>query len=364
MTAFEERTDTTMLLQLVLLGLISVIAVASATHGDEATLWTSAATRQVIYLVVGVVVFILVQRVDYHDWAELWPVFYGAGLLLLAVLPLVARPISGARSWLELGPLRLQPSEPMKPVVALAAAAFACGSRGKLSLSRLLALGVVVGLPMGLIAIQPDMGTALTFIPLFLGVAWLAGIRPRVLLSLAVIAALAAPIAWFVVLEPYQKERILTVFDPGRDPSGTGYQVIQSRIAVGSGGVAGKGLFRGSQSRLNFLPARQTDFILAVLAEEVGWIGVIAVLSLYLALLLRTLRTAAIAQDALGTFLCVGIASIWAGQIFINVGMVTGILPTIGVPLPILSFGGSSLVATFLAFGLVASVRLRRLVNA
>ncbi|MDQ7088095.1 MAG: FtsW/RodA/SpoVE family cell cycle protein, partial [Acidobacteriota bacterium] len=178
----------------------------------------------------------------------------------------------------------------MKPVVALAVAAFACGSRGKLSLSRLLLLGVVVGAPMTLIAIQPDMGTALTFVPLFLGVSWLAGIRPRVLVSLALIAALAAPIVWFVVLKPYQKERILTVFDPGRDPSGTGYQVIQSRIAVGSGGVAGKGLFRGSQSRLNFLPARQTDFILAVVAEEVGWIGVITVLSVYLALLLRTLR--------------------------------------------------------------------------
>ena len=364
MSWLDERSDLTTLLQLFLLGIISVIAVASATHEEGGSLWSSAATRQVIYLCAGLVLYQVAQKVNYHDWIELWPFLYFGGLIILALLPFVARSIGGSRAWLELGPIRLQPSEPMKPIVALAVAAFLCKSRGNLSLGGLIKLGLLVGLPVGLILLQPDMGTALTFAPLFLGAAWLAGIRPKVLASLALIAALVAPIAWFAVLKPFQKERILTVFDPGRDPSGTGYQVIQSRIAVGSGQLTGKGLFRGSQSRLNFLPARQTDFILAVIAEETGLIGVFIVLGLYLFLLLRAIGTASIAQDDLGAFLAVGVACLWAGQIFINIGMVTGILPTIGVPLPVLSFGGSSLVSTFFAFGLIASVRVGRFVNA
>ena len=178
------------------------------------------------------------------------------------------------------------------------------------------------------------------------------------------IAAIAAPVGFFFVLKDYQKERILNVFDLERDPSGSSYQVIQSRIAVGSGGVAGKGVFRGSQSRLDFLPARETDFVMAVIAEETGFIGVLVVLGLYLSLLLRALKTAVISQDHLGMFLATGVACLWGGQIFVNMGMVTGILPTIGIPLPLLSFGGSSIVATFLAFGLVGSVREGRFVNA
>ncbi len=360
----SERSDLTTLWHLIALGVVSVIAVASAMHARNPAFWSGAPGRQLAYLVLGVVVFLVAQRVDYHDWAELWVVFYVGGVLLLAVLPFVARPIGGARSWLEIGPLRLQPSEPMKAVVALAVAGFLAHRRGGLSLTRLIQLGGLVGLPVLLIAAQPDLGTAITFAPLFLGATWLAGIRPRVLVSLALMAALVAPIAWFVVLKDYQKERILTVFDPERDPSGTGYQVIQSRIAVGSGGMTGSGLFRGTQSRLDFLPARETDFIMAVIAEETGLIGVLVVLGVYLSLLLRAVQTATLAQDRLGAYLAVGVASLWTGQIMINLGMVTGILPTIGVPLPVVSSGGSAVVATFFAFGLVASVRGGRFVNA
>ena len=167
-----------------------------------------------------------------------------------------------------------------------------------------------------------------------------------------------------MVLKPYQKERIITVFEPDRDPMKTGYQTIQSRIAVGSGEVVGKGLFQGSQSRLEFLPARETDFILAVIAEETGFVGVLVTLGLLLALLMRAVDTAATSQDYLGTLIATGVVVLWAGQTFINTGMVTGVVPTIGVPLPLVSYGGSSVVATFLAFGLVSSVRTGRLVNA
>ncbi len=346
------------------LAAIGVMAVTSATHVEGGPLWSDEGLRQLVYLLVGMTVYVVAKRIDYHDWADAAWLLYGGGLVVLGMMPFVARKISGARAWLEIGPVSIQPSEPMKAIVVLAAAAFLASSVGKLSFGRLVRLGLIVGTPMLLIVAQPDMGTALTFVPMALALAWLAGIRPRVLVALALVAALAAPLMWFVVLKDYQKERIVTVFDPTRDPMGVGYQVIQSRIAVGSGGVFGKGLFRGSQSRLDFLPARQTDFILAVIAEESGFVGIAVVLSLYMGLLFRAFQTAAVSQDKLGTLIAVGVASLWAGQIFINAGMVTGILPTIGVPLPMLSYGGSSIVATFLAFGLVSSVRARRYVNA
>lgn len=364
MRSAAEPFDTVTLAHLVLLGMISVLAVTSATIAQSGGFWDGQGFRQLIYLMVGIGLYLVVQRIDYHDWADMWGLLYVGGLLVLVVLLVVARPIAGSKAWFELGPLRVQPSEPMKVVVALALAGFlAEGREGKLDLMRLVKLGVLVAVPMLLIVLQPDMGTALTFAPLFLGTAWLAGVRGKVIVTLTLIAAMAAPIMWFGVLKPYQKERIITVFDPERDPSGAGYQVIQSRIAVGSGQVTGKGLFRGSQSRLDFLPARETDFVLAVIAEETGFLGVMAVLGLYLSLLLRTIQTATMSQDALGAYFAVGVASLWAGQVFVNAGMVTGILPTIGVPLPVVSAGGSSLVATFVAFAIVGSVRVRRFVN-
>ncbi|GAB4223534.1 MAG: peptidoglycan glycosyltransferase MrdB [Acidobacteriota bacterium] len=359
-----EVGDRPTLLMLLALGVIGVIAVSSATHDPGGGLISREGWRQLVYLVIGLGVYLVAERIDYHDWADSAWFLYGAGLIVLAALPLVARPINGARAWIDLGVFRIQPSEPMKAVVVLAAATFLAATAGKLSFRRLVTLGALIGIPVLLIALQPDLGTVLTFVPLFVALAWLAGIRPRVLVVLALIGALLLPVMWFGVLKDYQKERIITVFDPERDPTGTGYQVIQSRIAVGSGGFAGKGLFRGSQSRLDFLPARQTDFVLAVIAEETGFVGVLVVFGLYAGLLFRAFRTATVARDRLGTFIAVGVASLWAGQIFVNAGMVAGILPTIGVPLPLLSYGGSSVIATFLAFGLVASVRSGRYVNA
>ncbi|MBP7148661.1 MAG: rod shape-determining protein RodA [Acidobacteria bacterium] len=357
------RNDIPTLLHLLVLGGIGVIAVTSATHMREPSFWGGSGFRQLVFVLAGLAVYWLVQRLDYRTWADFWVPAYLAGVASLALLFVFARPIANTRAWYELGSLRFQPSEPMKAIVALAAAAFLSESAGKLDFWRLAKLAAIVGLPIGLIVLQPDMGSALTFVPLFLVLAWLAGIRARVLVVLALVALLVAPIGWFKVLKPYQKERIVTLFDPERDPSGSGYQVIQSKIAVGSGRVFGRGLFHGSQSRLDYLPARETDFVLGVIAEETGFIGVLAVLGLYLSLILRALETAALARDQLGTYLAAGIAAIWAGQLFVNTGMVTGVFPTVGVPLPVLSYGGSSVLATFLAFALVGSVRSGRIVN-
>ena len=358
-----DKADLGSLALLAVISAISVVAVFSATHGAEPNFWSGPAGKQLLFVVLGLGVFLLVQLVDYHDWADLAFLLYLGGIALLVLVLLFARPIAGARAWFELGPFRFQPSEPMKALAALACAAVLADAPGKLDFRRLAKLTFLVGLPVALVALEPDMGSALTYAPLLLGLAWVAGLRPRVLVTLAVAGALLAPVGWFTVLKPYQKDRIRTVIDPDRDPMGSGYQTIQSRIAVGSGEALGKGLFQGSQSRLEFLPARETDFILAVVAEETGFVGVLVVLGLYGALLLRGLKTAAIAQDHLGAMLAVGVVSLCAGQSFINTGMVTGIVPTIGVPLPGLSYGGSSVLANFIAFGLVASVRARRLVN-
>jgi len=359
----SERLELKTLGILVGLAVVGIGAIASATQGRNESPWTGPAGKQFLFLLAGIAIYFLVQQLDYHTWADFWIPLYLAGLGLLVLLLVFARPIAGTRSWFELGPLRFQPSEPMKALTALAVAAFLAEAGGTLNLRQLLKLGGLVALPMALIVLQPDMGTALTFAPLFLVLAWIAGMRTRLLAILFAAALMAAPIVWVQVLKPYQKERILNVFQPERDPAGTGYQVIQSKIAVGSGRLFGTGVFEGSQSRLDFLPARETDFVLGVVAEETGFVGVVTVLSLFLMLVLRALETAKLARDQLGTYLATGVASIWIGQILVNTGMVTGVLPTVGIPLPVLSYGGSSLVATFFAFGLVASVRSGRIVN-
>lgn len=368
MQKFLAKSDLPTLFHVLVLALVGVLAIYSATHLDMPNFWQGPAGKQLLSVAIGVVLYLVVQRLDYRTVADYATLMYIGACLVLLLLPLLpaqlAPRIGGAKAWFRIAGFSFQPSEPVKVVVALAIAVFLTKIGGTLDFTRLVKLGVLVGIPVGLILMEPDMGTALTFVPLAMAGAWMAGIRLRVLIILGLLVALMAPIAWSYVLKPYQKERILLVFDPTRDPSGSGYQVLQSRIAVGSGGVTGKGLFQGSQSRLNFLPARETDFVLAVIAEETGFVGVIVVLGLYMALVFRALDAALTARDQLGTYLCGGIAALWAGQIFVNTGMVTGILPTIGVPLPVLSSGGSSVIATFLAFALVGAVRAGRIVNA
>jgi rod shape determining protein RodA len=231
-----------------------------------------------------------------------------------------------------------------------------------MGLRQILEMGVIVGLPTGLVAAQPDTGTALTFLPMYLAALLLGGLRWRVILVTMVLAASLAPVGWSHLKE-YQKERILSAMDPERDPSGIGYQTRQSKIAIGSGRLAGKGVFRGTQSHLNFLPAQHTDFILAVLSEELGFAGSAAVLILFYSLLHRGVLAARSAQDRLGSYLALLVVSWIAGQMAINVGMVLGLLPTIGVPLPLMSYGGTALVAVLSGVGLIVNVRSRRFVN-
>jgi rod shape determining protein RodA len=343
------------------LALLGAVAVASATVEGPGTerLWRT----QLIWLLISLVGAAVVAAVDYRLWAGT-ALFLHAGVILLLVLVLViGHEVGGHRSWLDFGPLRLQPAEIAKWTTCLVLAFLLTRRVGEsIGLRQLIEIGLLAGIPAMLIALQPDMGTAVIFVPIFLGALLMGGVRWKVILVVVLVGLLLAPAFWFL-LEDYQKERILTVLDPGRDPAGYGYQVRQSKIAIGSGGLAGKGLFQGTQSQLNFLPAQHTDFVLSVLAEELGFLGVLAVLGLFYVVFYRGIVAALSAQDRLGTYICMLVVAWIAGQMAVNVDMAVGRLPTIGVPLPLVSYGGSSLVSTLAGIALILNVRSRRFVN-
>lgn len=343
------------------LGGIGAGMVYSATSGGPLA---GLALKQGIFLLIGFAAMILAMAVDYHTLSELSYLLYGGTLALLVYLLLFGRVIANTRGWLELGPVNFQPAELAKITALLAVSTFLGGRRTPgLGFFNMAAILAVVGVPILLIALQPDLGTAITFLPLVAVAAFLGGMRLRTIAVLVLIPLLALPFLWNHFLKDYQKARVLTFLDPARDPKGAGYQVIQSRIAVGSGGLIGKGYLEGTQGQLNFLPAQHTDFIFALLAEERGFLGSLVVLSLYFIVIYRCLATARAARDRLGVFLAMGMVALFACQVLVNIGVVVGLMPTTGVPLPLMSYGGSSLISVMAGMGLVLNVWMRRLVN-
>jgi rod shape determining protein RodA len=347
---------------------LSVLAVAAVGLGaiyasTAGTPVSGAFERQLLWLVLGLILMLCVLVIDYHTLAEFSYVFYGFGLLLLALTLVFGRVVNASKSWLGVGGVQFQPSELAKVATILMLAAYLGRERIRgLGMLNFAAICGIVGLPVLLVMKQPDLGTAVTFAPLLAGATFIAGVRVRTILIIALIAMLALPIVWGH-LKPYQKERVKTFLEPTRDPKGAGYQLIQSLIAVGSGGILGKGFLAGTQGQLQFLPEQHTDFIFAVLAEERGFIGSFFVLGLYFLIIYRCLAAARAARDRLGVFLATGVACVLGGQALLNIGVVVGLLPTTGVPLPLMSYGGSSLVSSLLGIGLVLNVWMRRLVN-
>ena len=322
------------------------------------------AAKQMIYFAVGLAAMGLALTVDYHTLASLSYVFYAGSLVLLVYLLFFGRAIANTRGWLELGPVNFQPAEITKLTTLLALSSYLSRHRSAtLTPSNMLAILLIVGVPFVLIARQPDLGTAITLLPLIAVAAFLGGMRVRTILILVTIPILALPLFWNHYLKDYQKTRVQTFLDPARDPKGAGYQVLQSRIAVGSGGLTGKGFLEGTQGQLKFLPAQHTDFIFALLAEERGFLGSLVVLSLYFVVIYRCIAIARAARDLLGVYLAMGTVALFACQVLINIGVVLGLMPTTGVPLPLMSYGGSSLITTLAGMGLVLNVWMRRLVN-
>jgi len=320
--------------------------------------------RQILWIVVSLAALAAILVVDYKTLIAYAPFFYGAGILMLVGLLVGGRLIAGTKSWFRVASLGFQPSELMKVfLILMLAKLFADYRRNTLSAAMALLSGGLVGMPLVLVVMQPDLGTAVSYLPIFLSVFILAGMSRKMAVVLLLLAIGLAILSWNVFLHDYQKQRLMTLISPGHDPQGAGYQIQQSKIAIGSGGLLGKGFKQGSQSQLNFLPARHTDFIFAVLGEERGFVGILAVMGAFFLLLFRLFRTVPLARDRAGVYVVFLSAVLISFQFLVNILMVVGLFPVAGVPLPLLSYGGSSLLTTYLCVGLAINVRMRRFAN-
>ena len=343
-----------------LLSLVGVAMVYSATHSGSSP---DLHVKQLVLVGAGLLGLVVAAATDYRRLADRSVLLYVLSAAALVYVLRFGPLIAGTRRWIMIGEFQLQPSEFVKLTAAvLVAKLFSEYRQETLGLRDLVWPGAAVGLLVLLIAREPDLGTAACLVPMLLTVAFLAGLRMRAVAALVVVMLVASALTW-PLLRDYQKTRIYTFLDPSLDPQGAGYQKIQSQIAVGSGGLLGRGYLEGSQGQLGYLPARHTDFIFSVLAEEMGFVGVFVVLGLYLLLLWRMLETARLARDRLGVFLAAGITASLAFQVVYNVAMVAGLVPVKGLPLPLLSYGGSSALATLMGVGLILSVRMRRFAN-
>jgi len=322
--------------------------------------------RQIVWILISSVLLIFFISIDYKFLVSFSFYFYLIFIFLLGWILFFGKTVSGAKSWIRFHFFQIQPSELMKIVlILLLASVFTEYRRPFLSWRKFFLSSSLVILPALLVCLQPDLGTALSYLPILAGSLILAGINRKILIFLLILALLLGGIGWNLVLKDYQKERLKVLLSPGRDPLGAGYHIQQSKIAVGSGGFIGKGYKRGSQSQLRFLPARHTDFIFSVIGEEFGFLGAVAALLIYFLLLSRiffflSLKTS---RDRMGVYLVFMVGIMIASQFFINILMIIGFFPITGIPLPLLSYGGSSLLTTYLGVSLVLNVKMRRFAN-
>ena len=354
-----------------LLAMVLVLCALSIFEIYSATLHTRYAgfhTKQVFWIVGGLFGMFLFAKIDYHKLIDFAPWIYGVFLFLLGIvlIPGIGHKALGARRWIKLGPVLFQPSEWVKLVLILAVARYFANLGGRSLTGRdIFKAFVLVGVPMLLVLKQPDLGTTLTYAPILMAGLFLGGIsiRQSIILFTAGLVLIAGAWTSGKVLKPYQKARLTSFINPENDPRGSGYQIRQSLIAVGSGGIWGKGAEKGTQTQGDFLPIPHADFIFAAFSEEHGFVGAILVLLLYFSILMRLIQNAQTAADLPGALLIMGIVAVLTFQIAVNVGMVIGFMPVTGIPLPLMSYGGSSVLFTFLALGVAMNVRMRRFVN-
>src|SRR5688572_8977812 len=360
---FERRlyyhVDWALVAAVFALSLMGLMQIYSATGGP-----TSIYVTQIYGILLGLVALIVCLTIDYRTLVDKSHFIYGGILLLLIYVLFFGAVRGGSRRWIDHGAFNLQPSEFAKATLALVLAKFfAEARRGGLTRTDFIVAVALTAVPALVIARQPDLGTAVTLVPVCLAAAFVAGMPMRAIGVLALAGMLITPVAWKFALQDYQKERISTFLDPSQDAKGAGYQQIQARITVGSGGLWGKGFQKGTQGQLRFLPVAHNDFIFSVLAEERGFAGVLVALGLYLFVILRSLEAAALAKDRLGSFLVLGVLASFSFQVVYNITMSAGLAPVKGLTLPLMSYGGSSMIATLAGFGLILNVRMRRFTN-
>ncbi|WP_074011982.1 peptidoglycan glycosyltransferase MrdB [Candidatus Sodalis sp. SoCistrobi] len=347
--------DVMLLLFVTLLLVYSALVVCSASGQDVGMM-----ERKVAQIVMGLLVMLVMAQVPprvYEAWA---PYLYIFCVFLLVLVDAFGQISKGAQRWLDLGIIRFQPSEIAKIAVPLMVARFINRDSCPPSLKNTAIALVLIFVPTLLVAAQPDLGTAILIAASGLFVLFLSGMSWKLIAVAALLVAAFIPVLWFFLMHDYQRDRVMMLLDPETDPLGAGYHIIQSKIAIGSGGLSGKGWLHGTQSQLEFLPERHTDFIFAVLGEELGLIGVLVLLALYLGVIIRGLVIAARAQNTFGRVMAGGLMLILFVYVFVNIGMVSGILPVVGVPLPLVSYGGSALIVLMAGFGIVMSIHTHR----
>ena len=343
-----------------LLSLVGLFTV----HSASAEMETDYLPKQALRIAVGLLVCAIAFVIDYQLLTKFAVPIYITSLILLVLVLLVGRTAGGARSWLVIGSAQIQPSDVAKVAVILLLARYLSSiNRRFLTLSQILGCLALVAVPMALVALEPDLGGAVMFLPPVAGMLLIAGVRWRLLAAGGVLAVLLAVGVWNFVMLDYQRQRVKTFVSPQSEPLGAGYQLRQSKIAVGSGQLTGRGYMQGTQSQLRFLPARHTDFIFAVLAEEWGFMGVAVVLLLYALYVRNGVAVALRSRDRGAMLLVVGLLSGFGFHVLYNTGMVVGLLPITGIPLPFLSYGGSFMLANFFAAGLILGIDFRRYVN-
>jgi rod shape determining protein RodA len=368
-----RNLDYTLILTVILILAFSLVIISSATHvtsavGDQSDSYDYV-KKQLIWILMGVVAVILVMMVHYENFVNYSKFLYGLNLVMLASVLVLGHTAMGAQRWIAMGPFIFQPSEFAKVIIIITFADFLAKRDGRLKRFRdLFPCFAYIGIPMLLILKQPDLGTSLVFIAIMFGMLFAAGARPAHLL-LIIGGGVCFISIWlyahfnfgvWIPLEDYQITRLTIFLDPWKDWQGAGYHMIQSQIAIGSGGLWGKGLFNGSQSQLNFLPIQHTDFIFSVVGEELGFVGTVTLLVMFFIVVYRGIQIASEAKDTYGNLLAIGVVSKLTFHIMVNVGMTAGIMPVTGVPLPLFSYGGSSMLTNMCSLGILLNIYMRR----
>ncbi|SHF02663.1 cell elongation-specific peptidoglycan biosynthesis regulator RodA [Caldanaerobius fijiensis DSM 17918] len=355
-----KNIDFILIATVIIISILGIIAISSATHvanGGSA----KNVILQSVWLIISLVTAFLIMKIDYNLLGNYYKVIYIISIALLLVTLAIGSSTNGAKSWVKIGGISFQFSEITKVAFIISLAKLLELKRDKINnVYELFKILVFTGIPILLILKQNDTGTALVFIAIFLGMLFISGINIWYIVSFFVIGVVSAPVVFKYFLQDYQKKRILTFLNPNLDKMGAGYHVFQSKIAIGSGQITGFGLYKGSQVQFNFLPEASTDFIYSVVGQELGFIGTITILVLYFVMLLRLIKIAMVSKDSFGSLIVAGIISMFLFHIFENIGMTIGLMPVTGIPLPFMSYGGSSLFANFVAIGLALNVGMRR----
>ena len=340
--------------------LIGLLSIYSATRVSGLPFSESYFLRQLNWMAIGLLFLAVSIAVSYQRFIDVSYLVYGINIILLLLVLVLGRIRLGAQRWFSIGGFTFQPSEFIKISLILALSSYAGSRRGAMSTFRsLIAPSALLAIPFALVVLQPDLGTALILVPIFFSILLVNGARPKYLVGMIAIGLAALPFFWHFLRE-YQRQRLLVFLNPNIDPLGAGYTIIQSKIAVGSGGLFGKGWLNGTQNQLNFLPERHTDFIFSVIGEEWGLVGALGLVLFYFIIVKKAFNIAALTTDAYGKSVATGIAAMLGLQVIINIGMTIGLMPVVGIPLPLVSYGGSSLVGTMIAIGLLVNVGMRR----